>query len=50
VRGIIKTRQFKRDFKKIAVSGRYLLDDFIEVIELLVDDNPLPFANIVIIF
>jgi mRNA interferase YafQ len=42
VREIIQTTQFKRDFKKIAASGRYKKQDFLDVTELLVNDIPLP--------
>jgi len=41
VREIIQTSQFKRDFKKIASSGRYKKQDFLDVIHLLIQDKPL---------
>jgi len=42
VRQIIQTNQFKRDYKKIAASNRYLVEDFLAVVELLAQDKPLP--------
>ncbi len=42
MRQIIQTSQFKRDFKKIATSGRYKKQDFLTVVELLAHDKPLP--------
>ena len=41
MREIIQTSQFKRDFKKIASSGRYKKQDFLDVIHLLIQDKPL---------
>ena len=42
MREIVRTTQFKRDFKKVAKSGRYAVSDFLEVIEKLAQDIPLP--------
>jgi mRNA interferase YafQ len=42
MREIIRGKKFKRDYAKIAASGRYSLDDFLEVIQLLMHDKPLP--------
>lgn len=42
MREIIETTQFKRDFKKIASSGRYSRSEFLTVVELLALDKPLP--------
>jgi mRNA interferase YafQ len=42
VREIIQTSQFKRDFKKIAASGRYKKQDFLTVVELLANNKILP--------
>lgn len=42
MRKIDQTTQFKRDFKKIAASGRYKKQDFLDVIELLIHDKKLP--------
>jgi len=42
MREIIQGKQFKRDYKKVAASGRYSVDDFKEVVKLLVKDKPLP--------
>lgn len=42
MRIVKQTSQFKRDYKKIAKSGRYSLDDFLEVIDLLISDKPSP--------
>jgi addiction module RelE/StbE family toxin len=42
VREIIQSNQFKRDYKKIAASGRYSVDDFLGVVELLAKDRKLP--------
>jgi mRNA interferase YafQ len=42
VREIIQTTQFKRDYKKIVASGRYKKQDFLTVVELLANDQPLP--------
>ena len=42
MRRIEQTNQFKRDFKKIAASGRYKKKDFLDVVELLIHDKPLP--------
>ena len=45
MRRIEQTNQFKRDFKKIAASGRYKKKDFLDVVELLIHDKPLPETN-----
>lgn len=42
MRKIEETTRFKSDFKKIASSGRYKKQDFLDVIELLANDQPLP--------
>ncbi|GEM_PF-2911266 len=42
MRKIIETTQFKRDFKKIAASGRYNADDFFVVVDMLAHDKSLP--------
>lgn len=42
MRRLTQTNQFKRDFKKIAASGRYRKQDFFDVIDLLIHDKPLP--------
>ncbi len=42
MREIIQTTQFKRDYKKIVASGRYKKQDFLTVVELLANDQPLP--------
>jgi len=44
VRKIVQTKQFKKDFKKLA-SGPHKLDDFINIVELLAADKPLPHKN-----
>lgn len=41
MREIVQTTQFKRDFKKIASSGRYKKQDFLNVVKLLVTDTSL---------
>jgi mRNA interferase YafQ len=45
MREIIEGNQFKRDYKKIAASGRYSVDDFLHVVELLAQDKPLPIKH-----
>ena len=42
MRKIIQAKQFKKDYKKIASSGRYAVKDFLVVVELLAHDKPLP--------
>ena len=42
MRKIIQTKKFKKDYKKIASSGRYSLDDFLSVVKLLTQDKILP--------
>ena len=42
MREVIKTNQFKRDYKKIASSGRYSKDEFFNLIDLLASDKALP--------
>lgn len=42
MREIIQTSQFKRDFKKIAASGRYKKQAIISIIEILAEDKRLP--------
>ncbi len=41
-RDIFETRQFKNDLKKVAKSGRYKKQDLLDIIELLIHDEPLP--------
>lgn len=45
MRQIEQTTQFKRDFKKIASSGRYKKKDFLDIVELLINDKQLPEKN-----
>jgi len=42
VREIIQGTRFKRDYKKIAASGRYSVNDFLLVVKLLAQDKILP--------
>jgi mRNA interferase YafQ len=42
MRKIIQGNQFKRDYKKIARSGRYSVEDFFSVVDLLARDILLP--------
>lgn len=42
MREVIQSRRFKRDYKKIAASGRYLVGDFLLVVELLAQDESMP--------
>lgn len=42
MREIIQSKQFKRDYKKVASSGRHSVDDFIAVVTLLAQDKILP--------
>ena len=42
MRKIIQTKKFKQDYKKIAFSGRYSVDDFLSIVELLAQDKALP--------
>jgi len=42
MREIVQTRQFKRDYKKMAASGRYKKQDFLKVVECLAQDVSLP--------
>lgn len=41
MRKIIQTKQFKKDYKKIAASGRYSVKDFLSIVRLLAQDKPL---------
>ena len=41
MRAIVQTSQFKADLKKIAKSGKYDKDDFLAVINKLVNETPL---------
>ena len=41
MREIIQSKQFKRDYKKVASSGRYAVNDVLTVVELLARDKPL---------
>ena len=45
MRQLEQTTQFKRDLKKIASSGRYKKEDLLALIELLIQDQPLPVKN-----
>ena len=45
MREIIQTKQFKRDLKKVASSGRYAMEDLFKILELLADDLTLPEKN-----
>lgn len=42
MREIIPSTQFKRDYKKIASSGRYSKKEFLDTVELLARDKTLP--------
>jgi mRNA interferase YafQ len=42
VREVIETTQFKRDYRKIAASGRYSRDEFLKLVDLLANDKVLP--------
>lgn len=42
MREVIQTHQFKRDYRKIAASGRYKKKDFLDVVKLLANDAVLP--------
>jgi len=42
MREIARTSQFKSDFKKLAKSGRYSIEELLEVVEKLAKDLPLP--------
>lgn len=42
MREIVQTTQFKRDYKKIASSGRYSKKEFLDAVELLAHDKSLP--------
>ena len=42
MREIIQTTQFKKDFKKVASSGRYQKKDVLNIVESLLDGRPLP--------
>jgi mRNA interferase YafQ len=41
VRAIVQTKQFKKDYKKVARSNRYSVHNFIVVLDLLIHDKPL---------
>ena len=45
MREIVRTTQFKRDFKKVSKSGRYAVPDFLEIVDLLARDISLPQKN-----
>jgi mRNA interferase YafQ len=45
VRQIEQTKQFKRDLKRIASSGRYKKKDLLDIIDLLISDKPLSEKN-----
>lgn len=42
MREIVQSKIFKRDYKKVATSGRYSIHDFLTVIEMLANDEELP--------
>lgn len=42
MREVIESTRFKKDLKRVSKSGRYDLDDFMEVIKLLLKDEALP--------
>jgi mRNA interferase YafQ len=42
MREITQTKKFRKDYKKIATSGRYCLDDILLVVDLLANDKNLP--------
>jgi mRNA interferase YafQ len=42
VRQIIETNQFKRDYRKIAASGRYAKKDLLNLVEILANDKLVP--------
>lgn len=44
-REIVRSAQFKRDFKKLSRSGRYDVSDFLDVVDKLSCDIPLPKNN-----
>ncbi|MBV8801615.1 MAG: type II toxin-antitoxin system YafQ family toxin [Gammaproteobacteria bacterium] len=41
MRKIIQTKQFKKDYKKIAAAGRHSIKEFLTVVTLLAEDKPL---------
>ena len=45
IREIVRSTQFKRDFKKLSKSGRYDVSDFLNVVDKLARDIPLPKNN-----
>lgn len=45
IREIVRSTQFKRDFKKLSKSGRYDVSDFLDVADKLARDIPLPKNN-----
>ena len=45
IREIVRSTQFKRDFKKLSKSGRYDVSDFLDVVDKLAHDIPLPKNN-----
>lgn len=42
MREIVQSKTFKRDYKKVAASGRYSVHDFLAVVEMLANDEELP--------
>jgi len=42
MREVIQGKRFKRDYKKVAASGRHSADDFLQVVKLLAQDKLLP--------
>ena len=44
-RQIIRSTQFKKDLKKVSASGRYDVQDFLDVVDMLSKDISLPKNN-----
>jgi mRNA interferase YafQ len=42
VKTIVQTSQFKQDLKRVKHSGRYEIDDFLVVVDLLAQNQMLP--------
>ncbi|MEN9596139.1 MAG: hypothetical protein RL236_573 [Pseudomonadota bacterium] len=41
VKTIVQTSQFKQDLKRVKHSGRYEIDDLLEIVDLLAQNQPL---------
>jgi mRNA interferase YafQ len=41
VKTIVQTSQFKQDLKRVKNSGRYVVDDLLQVLDLLAQNQPL---------